>query len=349
MKKFGRKARVVAGAGALIMLAFLLVGCSDLFNKAPIATINATPVGGKAPLQVSFTAKVSDDGDEIASYEWTFGDGASSFEKSPVHTYETMGVYTVALEVADDGGKTGTATQTINVTNPGPICDGIDFRKASGSCTNCNLPYCAYDSITFSAKNPHHLVNGKSIASYKWSFGNGTTGSGSNVNFAYGASGVYTITLTITDDEGVSNTYTTTITIEECCNRCLPKISISSSGCRKVDCQMNLCGQFGNDYYHGCENLTTALAAKSVIAPENYCGHRDPCDCPDNSCNNCGCRDGQWEWRVYFTHCGSSCETIYNGRCIDFTPTQAGTYAVTLYYTCNGKSTYASTSFNITP
>ena len=38
--------------------------------------------------------------------------------------------------------------------------------------------------------------------SYAWTFGDGDTGSGETVNHAYDAGGTYTVTLTITDDDG---------------------------------------------------------------------------------------------------------------------------------------------------
>jgi hypothetical protein len=42
---------------------------------------------------------------EVRSWRWTFGDGASSTERHPVHVYEKAGEYVVTLEVEGPGGK----------------------------------------------------------------------------------------------------------------------------------------------------------------------------------------------------------------------------------------------------
>ncbi|MGK2875867.1 MAG: PKD domain-containing protein [Nocardioides sp.] len=51
------------------------------------------------------------------------------------------------------------------------------------------------------------------IASYHWSFGDGQTGSGANPAHTYTAGGTYSVTLTVTDNEGGQGTYTATVTL----------------------------------------------------------------------------------------------------------------------------------------
>jgi GH35 family endo-1,4-beta-xylanase len=72
-------------------------------RNAPPAldAIAGDPLTGEAPLQVSFTAEASDaDGDELA-YSWDFGDGATSDQQNPTHTYEDPGSYLAELTVSD--------------------------------------------------------------------------------------------------------------------------------------------------------------------------------------------------------------------------------------------------------
>src|SRR5690606_23260109 len=63
-------------------------------NTPPaIDSLAATPTAGFAPLEVSFEAEATDaDGDEL-SYSWDFGDGNSSDEQNPSHTYTEAGEY----------------------------------------------------------------------------------------------------------------------------------------------------------------------------------------------------------------------------------------------------------------
>jgi PKD repeat protein len=86
----------------------------------PVAVIKANPQSGQAPLTVNFNGTGSYDGDEngyaITGYSWEFGDGTSSTESKPQHTYNTVGIYQVTLTVTDNENKTGSETMAINVT-----------------------------------------------------------------------------------------------------------------------------------------------------------------------------------------------------------------------------------------
>jgi uncharacterized repeat protein (TIGR01451 family) len=56
------------------------------------------------------------------------------------------------------------------------------------------------------------------IVSYQWDFGDGKTGSGVNPAHTYDTSGVYTVTLLVTDDDGLTDTDVTTADISCPCN-----------------------------------------------------------------------------------------------------------------------------------
>jgi len=79
---------------------------------APEANFSATPSSGKAPLQVNFTNKSTG---LVTSWLWRFGDGATSTDESPDHTYNTPGTYTAMLTAYGPGG-TGFKTLSIRVT-----------------------------------------------------------------------------------------------------------------------------------------------------------------------------------------------------------------------------------------
>jgi PKD repeat protein len=81
--------------------------------SAPVASFTANPTTGTSPLQVQFTDQSTG---TISSWSWNFGDGSTSSEKDPVHTYAQAGDYTVSLTVSGAGGNdTETMTNLIHV------------------------------------------------------------------------------------------------------------------------------------------------------------------------------------------------------------------------------------------
>ena len=98
-------------------------------NNSPVAKFSVSVDRYTA----TFTNNSEDqDGDEL-TYSWNFGDGATSTEKSPKHTYAANGNYTAKLTVSD--GKT-----SVFVTNPVSI-------NVSDICTDSD-PYCKGDADT---------------------------------------------------------------------------------------------------------------------------------------------------------------------------------------------------------
>ena len=91
-------------------------------NKWPVAVTTANPTGGDVPIDVAFSSAGSDDPDgAIASYLWDFGDGASSTQASPTHTYLVAGPYAAKLTVTDNGGASTTQTVLVKVVAPNQL------------------------------------------------------------------------------------------------------------------------------------------------------------------------------------------------------------------------------------
>ncbi|MFB7667140.1 collagenase [Kitasatospora sp. NPDC056138] len=76
---------------------------------------------------------------KITSWNWTFGDGTSSDERNPTHTYAAAGTYTVDLTVTDSSGKTASTPAAVTVTTGGALPACTDVRTdAMGQ--NCSRP-----------------------------------------------------------------------------------------------------------------------------------------------------------------------------------------------------------------
>ncbi|TDE00214.1 ThuA domain-containing protein [Jiangella asiatica] len=90
--------------------------------RSPVAVAGATPTSGWAPLEVRFDATGSTDPDEgqALTYAWDFGDGGTSTEPNPTHTYTANGTYAARLTVTDDTGRSVSTSVTISVGNTPP-------------------------------------------------------------------------------------------------------------------------------------------------------------------------------------------------------------------------------------
>lgn len=70
-------------------------------KQKPVASFSASPASGSAPLKVAFTDKSTG---APTSRNWNFGDGTSSTEKNPTHTYSKAGTYTATLKATNEAG-----------------------------------------------------------------------------------------------------------------------------------------------------------------------------------------------------------------------------------------------------
>ncbi len=174
-------------------------------NQSPDARPGG-PYSGVAGTPIAFSGAASSDPDgSIATYAWTFGDGASAAGASPSHNYSAAGSYTVALTVTDNQGATNRATTTATITGSGSG-NQPPVARAGGPYTGVVGTAIQFDGSTSSDPDG-------SIASYSWAFGDGATGSGSAPVHSYVASGSYTVTLTVTDDHGATSQGTSSVTV----------------------------------------------------------------------------------------------------------------------------------------
>jgi len=99
-------------------------------------------------------------------------------------------------------------------TPPGGI-GALDPPTANQPPTaDANGPYTGTAGIPVTLDGSGSSDSDGTIASYSWNFGDGTTGTGVAPSHTYAAAGSYTVSLTVTDDGGATNTDTTSATID---------------------------------------------------------------------------------------------------------------------------------------
>ncbi|MGD9237518.1 MAG: PKD domain-containing protein, partial [Desulfobacterales bacterium] len=82
-------------------------------NIPPTADFSFTT----SDLAAAFTDQSTDSDGTIDSRGWDFGDGSTSTQQNPSHTYAADGTYTVTLTVTDNGGATGSTSQDVTVSD----------------------------------------------------------------------------------------------------------------------------------------------------------------------------------------------------------------------------------------
>ncbi|UWX56073.1 PKD domain-containing protein [Maribacter litopenaei] len=172
-------------------------------NAGPTAVASASVLEGNAPLEVSFTGDQSTDDVAVISYDWDFGNSGNSTLANPVQTFSSPGTYTVSLTVTDDGGLQDTTTLEIVVNE-----NGAPVAVASSDIFEGNAPL----DVTFTGDQSTDDIG---IATYSWDFGDGTTSNLPNPTHTFATADVYTVTLTVTDDGGLEDSDTITITASD--------------------------------------------------------------------------------------------------------------------------------------
>jgi PKD repeat protein len=101
-------------------------------NQPPVADFSYTA----ADLTVTFTDRSIDADGSVLTWAWDFGDGTTSTESSPQHTFATEGTYTVVLTVTDDEEASGSVSDQITVPKGsvyGTVVDSITGLAIEGA------------------------------------------------------------------------------------------------------------------------------------------------------------------------------------------------------------------------
>lgn len=155
--------------------------------------VNAAPTAGFTGSVNGTTVTFNNTTTNATSYVWNFGDGNTSTEANPTHTYTADGVYDVTLTATNACGSTTVNGQFTIVLPP---TAGFSASQTSG---------CAPLEVQFNNESSANAT------SFSWSFPGGSPATSTQENpvVTYNTAGTYAVTLTVTNAAG-SNSYTLT-------------------------------------------------------------------------------------------------------------------------------------------
>jgi PKD repeat protein len=173
-------------------------------NRAPTAAFGMSATEVDSGANVTFSSTSSDPDGSIAGYAWDFdGNGTTDATGASVsHGFAHSGTPDVTLTVTDNEGAQRSVSHQVTVRNRAPVA-GFTMSAADVA---------SGDAITFTSTSTD--PDG-SIASYAWDFdGDGATdATGPTVARSWAHSGTPTVTLTVTDDDGVARSATHGVTV----------------------------------------------------------------------------------------------------------------------------------------
>lgn len=168
-----------------------------------LVAVNATPepsftaVNSCSNFSVAFTDSSEIDSGTIANYLWKFGDGDTSTQQNPTHTYADTGAYIVKFLVYGSSGCVDSTQDTVHIA-PAP--------NANFGVTET----CLSDTATFIDSS---FVANAIIVRWEWDFGDLSTSVFQNPQKKYSTVGTYPVQLKILTNTGCSDSIQKNITI----------------------------------------------------------------------------------------------------------------------------------------
>ncbi len=190
-----------------VELTALIAGCSNDDTQI-INSVQAGPVVDFAvsnacqELPVTFTNATVGSG---LTYTWSFGDGNTSAQISPVNIYSAFGSFSVNLVASSSNGCQNSSTKTVTIYST----PKTDFSLALPPFSCSGTP----SQFTDTTPNP----TDSNLASWAWNFGDPANGTSAQQNplYTYANPATYNVSLTVTTDFECSATTQKMITITQ--------------------------------------------------------------------------------------------------------------------------------------
>jgi PKD repeat protein len=219
-----------------------------LVNQPPtaqfVAAVNALSVGVDAILS-------TDADGTITSYAWNFGDPNSTANtangRTATHAYAVTGSYTVTLVVTDNSGLTATNQQKVSIVGAPNISPIALFTSSPNALL-----------VDFSATSS--IDPDGTIVAYSWDFGEPKSTTNTDAvaapTHAYKFAGSYTVTLTVTDNQGATGVKQALVTVSG-------PLAIATNQLNDTGVTASQCYQSGSDKLISCTS-TAAIALNSA-------------------------------------------------------------------------------------
>ena len=224
-------ANVQAGTYHVLVHAYATYSGASLAGSYTNPSANVTPTASFTSsctdLACSFDGSGSSDSDgTITNYTWSFGGTGITAN----NTFASAGTYAISLSVTDNNGATNTTTQNVTVT-----AAPVNVAPTASFTFNCTDLSCNFDGSGSSDSDG-------TITSYVWSFG----GTSVTANNTFASAGTYPVSLTVTDNNGATNTSTQNISVTAAPVNIAPTASFTSS-CTDLACSFDGSGSSDSD------------------------------------------------------------------------------------------------------
>ncbi len=177
-------------------------GCGTTDTTLKIVVVKTTAnfnfTSNCAGVQIHFTDSSTTSGGPILSWLWQFGDGTTSTQQSPNHTYAVGGNYTVTLHVTGTSGCTSTISRLV-----------IIYLKPSPNFSYTNTCLGTITQFTDMSSSTYPII------SRLWKFGDGATSTLTNPSHQYNSSGTFVARLILTNSMGCTDSISKNVIIRQ--------------------------------------------------------------------------------------------------------------------------------------
>lgn len=218
----------------------ITVSENETANQAPTAIISAvSPMLANVKSEIFFDGSASTDDGTIVSYEWALDNGDTREGPSFNYAYTEAGTYSVQLIVTDDQGSKNATSVVVQVAQPNrsPIIQSLTSSESSGA-----SPLVVSFSAVVSDADDDELT-------YEWSY-QGQTSTSDNWVLNLDTAGTHTISLTVTDPDGLSDTASVAVEVSGADTCSLPVEVFDESAWTVFHDSCGLCHTSSGDAYN---------------------------------------------------------------------------------------------------